>query len=1140
MLCTMLTTYAENYKIWINGIQVTSENCKNVSGKGISSSGCVSYDSDTKNLDLSNITITSKDQSCIKIEEPGVTIRLFGKNTLKAGRIGLELLTDVSMETIILSNKLIIENASSEYNSIHFSGRNLELKLAFVEIIASGGKYAISSNGNDYPGSKVTVKNSKLDLAGKEGVFKWLSNVTLEECKYSNTMYKVMFEDGCLYTNGEICKRAIVEPKEYGLTVASLPINSINKYDILYGNSNGKYNYKINFNDKTRTLTFKDGTDLTTSYYSCVESHLDLHIKIEGKVKLTVSKDADEGQNAIKVFGFLTIEGEEGSELTIVSKSKKNAAILVSKGLGIQGCKVNIISEEVGINGDEDNTDMLLIDCALDITSAKHAVQGITSASLRGCYLASPQDAYYSVSTHSFSTDNILNNVKDIKVMRGADNIKPTILKDGITLSQYDEKSVLVEWNPAVDNTTQMKDLSYIIKAESQTDGSVKESSIAPGTPTCKVMTDLTPGVTYKFSVTVIDEGGNKMTYSGDSFTLPIIQYGLTVGGTQVTNGNMDDVCGDGKVKFDPETYTLYLTNASISNVGSGIYTDKGSKPLTIIVNGNNTVFSLRSDALYLQGNTEIMGPSNSSLIINAGSGTGIKHSGYLKFYNCNVEATGTNYGIAATEYSNYSILIDNANVKAKGGSAAFYNYKYYVPTNVYVASPTGATFGGNTPYQSGFVKGTSMCKTVEIKKSATDSKQEAPQISNRELVLTSTDGSITVTWEAAQDTQTEKDKLEYTVYVTTDRTLASDPWNNLASSHEQEGPIMGSNDTFRFTTQVHSEGRNDVYGYMNPNTTYYVVVEVKDADNNYAYYNVGSVTTLEERRYDGPKVDDKKLKVSATDKLINVEWESAYDRQTESCDLKYYVYVSTDKELIKNAWNELVCSHDQDGPIMDCNNRISHSTNFYSNDEYSMYCGLDPNTTYYVTVIVQDGDNNRASYEVAELTTPGDPKKEAPIIANKTLTLSSTESDITVTWSPALDARTAQNQLKYYVYVSTQKALASDPWNKIECSNDQEGPIMSSDTIITYTTQVFSDKAGSMVGSMESGTTFYINVAVEDTDGNYSLYEVGKISTSVPNAVKAVEKKEEAVPTFSISGSAVNASYRGIVIKNGKKYLNK
>lgn len=70
-------------RLYIAGIEITSENCNDISNFG-GVSGRVSYDPDTRTLTLNNATITTKEASdCIcNFVDGGISIKLIGSNTL--------------------------------------------------------------------------------------------------------------------------------------------------------------------------------------------------------------------------------------------------------------------------------------------------------------------------------------------------------------------------------------------------------------------------------------------------------------------------------------------------------------------------------------------------------------------------------------------------------------------------------------------------------------------------------------------------------------------------------------------------------------------------------------------------------------------------------------------------------------------------------------------------------------------------------------------------------------------------------------------------------------------------------------------------------------------------------------------------
>ena len=80
--------------------------------------------------------------------------------------------------------------------------------------------------------------------------------------------------------------------------------------------------------------------------------------------------------------------------------------------------------------------------------------------------------------------------------------------------------------------------------------------------------------------------------------TAPVVNYNLWVGNTQVTSANKDNVLGDNKVSFNPETNTLSFDNATI-NTYSSIESEKNYDKL-------NAAIRSKLDTLIISGNVNL------------------------------------------------------------------------------------------------------------------------------------------------------------------------------------------------------------------------------------------------------------------------------------------------------------------------------------------------------------------------------------------------------------------------------------------------------------------------------------------------------------------------------------------------------
>lgn len=143
--------------------------------------------------------------------------------------------------------------------------------------------------------------------------------------------------------------------------------------------------------------------------------------------------------------------------------------------------------------------------------------------------------------------------------------------------------------------------------------------------------------------------------------------YNLLVGGVVVTSDNAANITGEnitGSVTFDPTTWTLVLTDATISEYGidasqEGAYKYVGPQ-LNIVLNGNNTVDCKTSFPFYLGTPTTISGLGTVTTIAKEGaSHFTVLGNNDLELRNCTVN-TGSIQGGGI-------ITIDNATLHGSG-----------------------------------------------------------------------------------------------------------------------------------------------------------------------------------------------------------------------------------------------------------------------------------------------------------------------------------------------------------------------------------------------------------------------------------------------------------------------------------------
>ncbi len=144
--------------------------------------------------------------------------------------------------------------------------------------------------------------------------------------------------------------------------------------------------------------------------------------------------------------------------------------------------------------------------------------------------------------------------------------------------------------------------------------------------------------------------------------------YDLYIAREQVTYKNADDLSVingvTGSVSYDNETKTLTLEDATIRNTDkAGI--ESNIKDLKINIIGEDTI---DVDIVCISGTQSLSIIGDGSLYAKASGNVSILfQESELTIKDCEVEAIGSDWGIAGKNLPNEKLIIDNATVKAQG-----------------------------------------------------------------------------------------------------------------------------------------------------------------------------------------------------------------------------------------------------------------------------------------------------------------------------------------------------------------------------------------------------------------------------------------------------------------------------------------
>ena len=175
----------------------------------------------------------------------------------------------------------------------------------------------------------------------------------------------------------------------------------------------------------------------------------------------------------------------------------------------------------------------------------------------------------------------------------------------------------------------------------------------------------------------------------------PAINGNIEVAGTTVNWENAADVLGDGTVSYDIAANTLTLNNANIEREYPGIAIDHTGVKIVLV--GDNTITSSYNYAGILSWkDLTIMGEG--SLTVSGGSGINVDYGDFIIQGGSRVTAvaTGMTYNAGITGSSSFSMIVDDAYVRATGSSdnsGVISGFGSLTLTDCELVSPAGAAW---------------------------------------------------------------------------------------------------------------------------------------------------------------------------------------------------------------------------------------------------------------------------------------------------------------------------------------------------------------------------------------------------------------------------------------------------------------
>lgn len=682
-------------------------------------------------------------------------------------------------------------------------------------------------------------------------------------------------------------------------------------------------------------------------------------------------------------------------------------------------------------------------------------------------------------------------------------------------------------------------------------------------------------GATFNASKkTIVDNKGDIVT---GHLVFKNVVYALEIGDSKVMTANKDNIpVAGGSAKFDPETNTLTLNNATITSTANR-QAINSEIPLTVNLIGttnlninNNYAIECTKD-LTIKSASGVSGRLNittNSYCIAGRAKTVIK--------DCIVRATtngSSSNGIYGYNNGSSQLTIDNADVEVKTSSGkAITGFTYFSTNKVYFENPVKGKYNTSTKC----VENANGVAAKEVSfKTGTDPHTVAPTVSSKEIAVSgATSSTIKLSWTAANDNLTPADKMEYFLTVT----------NMSNTSDFKEIKVIGQ--TSYELSGLHEE------------TEYKITMRAYDEDGYWVAYNDKTAKTIKYVDTVSPTLpaDATISKSNLTHNSVELSWNAASDNITAPASLMYEISyaIKSTGTVVAQVYNT-------------------------GDKTTTKLTGLLPETTYEVTMDVFDEAGNESYYEKLTFTTleaPDETKPELPTDAEITAS-DITATSVKLSWTAATDDKTPANKIKYEIGYGIKDAMTGDvqyttgttsfeftglkpettyefniaavdeAGNFVEYATfsvttlaevDETAPALPADATITvkeaadnsltlswnaasdnktgaeylrYEININSDgswkTAASLMGvteykieGLEPGTSYKIMIFVSDDSGNETSYDTLTTSTTGTNAIEAILAADPDVKMYNTSGVLVGKNYRGVVIINGKKYIKK
>ena len=401
----------DSYGFKIGGVDVTSLNCKDLSGiDGVD--GKMSYNPETKTLTMEDVTINTTDLNGIWNKEvKGLKINLVGNNTITSS---VACISIIEPSTISGSGTLRLK--SSENCGIYVKS---SLTVEGVKLYTEGS-WGIAGQVFQTSGNVLTIRNAYVEATGSKGSIIDVEDLALDGSSITQPTGAAFDANvHAVALNGEaVTDKVVIEPDNYGIQIAGVDVTKKNCKDLsVIDGVDGK----ISYDPETNTLTMEDVTINTTDFNGIVNRDVkDMKIKLFGNNIIT-----SKNKVCITINKTSTISGSG----TLRLKSGENCGIYVKSSLTVEGVKL-YAEGYYGVAGDDGTCGEILTlrNSYVEATGRRGSICDLQNLVLDGSSITQPTGAAFDANVHAVALNG--KTVTDKVVIESDNNSIGTITVD--------------------------------------------------------------------------------------------------------------------------------------------------------------------------------------------------------------------------------------------------------------------------------------------------------------------------------------------------------------------------------------------------------------------------------------------------------------------------------------------------------------------------------------------------------------------------------------------------------------------------------------------------------------------------------------------------------------------------------------